>query len=672
MQGANGKYFGALVTNSEGKLFDQYGEPMVITPWTCVDGVMDSWSPLKVTIMANEVSTLHDVSVEDDYIAPNPKRLTVNDIYIPEVIISNPQDGTLVNTPDVLTEGFLFEIGSGVVAFEGRTDQMPEDEWQDMSEAVLWQHVFAGMTEGYHNLSVRAADLSGNWNTSNIEIIVDLTDPGLELYLEYLNATKIPYDPVKGGYFVRDKEIAINGTYDDNFATLGEIAIRINGVPKYIFPSQWGKIYERIQLAQGINTIIVDATDTAGNRHVERRYVSLDSYPPTMYIYNPLDGHMTGNRTLTVVGLTEPNTRLDLVVQASAGTNTYQTYSGADGTFTYPVDLFENIQKLVVTAMDSAGNPTVIDLNVILDTTPPEFVINQPPEVHTTTKETRYEIVATMTSEPDADFWIGGQLVEHSGVPRREVVLQEGENTIILIAIDRVGNENVKTVVIVRDTIPPALGVMSPEEDYMIINDPLIPFRGMVEGATGVVIEHKSVRLPATLVEGTWTEGEWMYDLELGPSDLEQDIKVIALDAAGNEDVMIVHVVLDIVPPSLSIENVAEEVKTPFVWINGTTDSGVAYVYVQGVPYAVTNGVFEIQWSLAAGTNDLTVEVYDEAGNVAKDTVSTEYKLTEYKPPEPPKTDEIDWLFVAGVGLLLAAIIIAVTALFVVSSRRRR
>ncbi len=136
---------------------------------------------------------------------------------------------------------------------------------------------------------------------------------------------------------------------------------------------------------------------------------------------------------------------------------------------------------------------------------------------------------------------------------------------------------------------------------------------------------------------------------------------------------MIVHVVLDIVPPSLSIENIDEEVKTPFVWINGTTDTGIPYVYVQGVPYAVVSGVFEIQWSLAAGTNDLTVEVYDEAGNVAKDTVTTIYTPPKTSGPGPVSgPDETDWLFVAGVGLLLAAIIIAVTAVFVVGSRRRR
>jgi hypothetical protein len=549
---------------------------------------------------------------------------------------------------------------------------MPEDTWVTITRNVLWQHVFPGMTEGFHNLSVRSADMSGNWNTSTIEIIVDLTKPALFVELEYLNATKIPYDTEKGGYFVRDKEIAINGTYSDNYAHLGEVIIRINGVPKYIFPSQWGKIYERIELKQGINTIIVDATDTATNRQSAKLYVSLDSFPPTMYIYEPLDGHMTANQTLIVTGLTEPITRLDIIVQASAGTNTYQTMSSLAGTFAFPVTLFEGIQKVVVTAADSAGNPTVIDLNVILDTTPPDFIINQPPEANIVTKLTRYTIVGTMTFTPDARIIIGGQEVPNTGVFQREVVLQEGANVIDIVAIDKVGNEKTKYVTIVRDTVPPVLVVSEPEGDYLITNHQTITFGGHVEGSTGVVIVHKSIRLPAGLVDGTWEAGEWRYDLELGPQDLEQDILVIASDLAKNEDIMSIHVRLDIVPPSLAMDNTPETVTTPFVWINGSTDTGIAFVFVQGVAYAVVNGVFEIQWSLAAGENNLLVEVIDEAGNPATDTVTV-----TYVPPKPPKiiVDDqpgLDWLSVAGIAILLVAIVILVTALFVVYSRRRR
>jgi hypothetical protein len=453
---------------------------------------------------------------------------------------------------------------------------------------------------------------------------------------------------------------------------LGEVIIRINGIPKFIFPSQWGKIYERIELKQGINTLIVDATDTAGNRIEQRLYVSLDSFPPTMYIYNPLEGQMTADEELLVTGLTEPLTRLDFTVQASAGTNTYQSLSSEDGTFGYPVRLFEGIQKLLVTATDSAGNPTLIDLNVVLDTTPPDFIINQPPEAYVVTKETRYTIVCTMTREPLAVTFIGGQEVPNPGVFQRTVVLQEGENVIEIKAIDLVGNEQVKHVTIVRDTVPPELEVTEPEKDDIITNNPTVTFRGSVEGSTGVVIVHKSIRLPAELVSGTWESGEWKYDLELGPQDLEQDVEVIAFDLAENEDISIVHIRLDIVPPSLALEDVPEEVDTPFIWINGTTDTGVAEVFVEGVSYAVTEGAFRIQWSLAAGDNDLLVEVYDEAGNRAESKVNTFYEpLGEQDEPEPPEPG-LTLMEIIGIGLLLAAIIVLLTALFVVYSRRRR
>ncbi|MCJ2539920.1 MAG: right-handed parallel beta-helix repeat-containing protein, partial [Candidatus Thermoplasmatota archaeon] len=313
MQGANGRYFGAMKTNEEGKLLDRDNDPLVINPWISEDGVMEAWSPFTITLLAQEnVSSAHQVSVVQDFVDPNPLRLTLIDMFKPEVIIANPQDDTLVNVSDVLAEGFLFEIGSGIKLFEGRSDMMPEDEWVSITRNVLWQHIFPQMTEGYHNLIVRAADISDNWNISIIEIIIDLQRPDLIVQLEYKNATKIPWDEEKGGYFVRDKEIAINGTYIDNYAHFVDIILRINGVAKFIFPSQWGTIWHPMELKQGINTIIIDATDTAGNRAVERLYISLDSHPPTMYIYNPLDGQMTANETMFVTGLTEPITRLDI------------------------------------------------------------------------------------------------------------------------------------------------------------------------------------------------------------------------------------------------------------------------------------------------------------------------------------------------------------------------
>jgi hypothetical protein len=666
MRGANGNYQ-AYNTDENGKL-----PMMVINPWTCIDGVMNAWSPYQVSIMANEVSTVHTMHVVGDFIDPNPMRLTLNDIFVPEVIISNPQDGTLVNTADVLGEGFLFEIGSGITVFEGRTDEMPEDEWLPLTQGVLWQNVFEGMTEGEHNVSVRAADLSGNWNTSTVSIVVDLTNPALDVHLEFLDTRLIEYNETMGGFFVRDKEIAINGTYSDNFADLRSIIIRVNGVPEYIFDSQLGKIYMRVKLDQGINTLIVDATDTAGNRMTVKLYVSLDSYAPTLYIYEPLQNEKTANATMLVTGLTEPNTRLDLIVQASAGTNTYTTMSGDDGNFEFPVDLFEGIQKVLVTAVDSANNPTQLFRDIVLDTTAPDFVINQPPKDYVITKETRFNIVGTMTFEPDADVYIWGQWVQNPGVFSREVVLQEGENVIDIVAIDKVGNEKVTYVTVVRDTVKPVLEVLSPEGDFLLTRETTVHFEGTVAGAQGVTIEHKSIPLDATITEGDWDlGGNWEYDLELGPQDLDQYIVVRAFDEAENEVMVTIHIILDIVKPRLQMSDFPDEVDSPFLWINGTTDANILTVAVQGVEFPVTDGEFGVRWSLAAGANSIDVMVTDEAGNEASEVVSVTYN---YKPPKQVGTGGEDeglsniW----GIALIIAAITVVATVFLVTRQRKGR
>ncbi|MCK5415492.1 MAG: hypothetical protein KAJ35_08935, partial [Thermoplasmata archaeon] len=113
-------------------------------------------------------------------------------------------------------------------------------------------------------------------------------------------------------------------------------------------------------------------------------------------------------------------------------------------------------------------------------------------------------------------------------------------------------------------------------------------------------------------------------------------------------------------------------VDTPFVWINGTTDEGIPFVTVQAVPYAVVDGVFEIQWSLASGVNDLVVEIQDEAGNIATKDVPVTYTPIKQPTIEVEGDPGLDWLGIVGIGILLMAIVILVTAVFVVSSRRRR
>ncbi|NOQ54093.1 MAG: hypothetical protein GQ558_05765, partial [Thermoplasmata archaeon] len=155
--------------------------------------------------------------------------------------------------------------------------------------------------------------------------------------------------------------------------------------------------------------------------------------------------------------------------------------------------------------------------------------------------------------------------------------------------------------------------------------------------------------------------------------DLEQDIEVIAYDLAENGASSIKNVRLDIVPPSLHIDAVPSEVPTPFVWINGSTDTGIPFVMVQSQPYAVENGVFYVQWSLVAGENRIVVTVQDDAGNTARNTVTTTYDYTQPTPPTTTgPTEGLPISTTLGIAILLMAIVILVVVLFVTRQRGRR
>ncbi len=669
-QAANSEYMKPFTTDSEGR----YG-PVVLSSWISIDGRSEAWAPYDATVSKGNVSSRQLGHVIGERLWPeNPMHLILVDHRVPEVIISNPQDATVLSASDVLVEGFLFEVGSGIAVFDAQTELMDPDRWDPVSPETFWRYMVWGMPDGMHTIKVRAADLAGNWNTSTVNFIVDLREPELEVWLEYKNTTDIPGPP----YFVWDDEIVINGTYSDDYASLEHIRIRINGIWQTIAMDSLGRIFTFHELSQGLNIIIIDATDTAGNRASVEFYITLDRFGPVLYIHYPLQNESVPWTKIELTGLTEPDMLVNAMIATSAGTFRNTTVSGMDGTFSLEMELFEGYQRIIVDVADEAGNEVVITRDVLCDTTPPDFEMEQPsPGENVVTNQIQYTIIGTMTVEPDAEIIINGQQVPHTGRFERTLVLQEGENHVEILAIDEVGNRKTEHLTIVRDTVKPQLQVLAPEGEYLLTQSALVHFSGTVTGADntggGVTIEHRGISYPVTLVSGDWSgTAVWEYDLTLGAADLDQDIDVKASDMAGNEQVWTCHVVYDIIPPSLSLEALPSSVDEPFVLIEGITDEIIRTVHVQGVPYQVEDGVISVLWSLSAGTNGILVEVSDEAGNVQNESFTVFYEYDEYIPPSPIQEEEDRGLLIwSGIILAVALTIIATTVILYQTSKRR-
>ena len=662
MQGTNSKYLNPFKTNSEGR----YG-PVVMSPWTCVDGVMDAWAPFDVAVSQGNISTVQKAHFIGDMVYPDtPMRLVIVDYRVPEVIISNPQNGTLVNTSDVQMDGILFEVGSGIHRFEAQTDLMASDKWVDISHQIFWDHLFPDLMEGRHWIKVQATDLAGNVNLTTVDFVVDLSPPQMDVWLEYKNTTRLEGPP----YFVQEDEIVINGTYYDNFAALGDVVIRINGVRLDIPANDVGKVYAYMSLSQGLNILRLDATDTAANSARLETFITLDNYGPVLYVYSPLQNEATPSRTLLITGLTEHDTPIRVTVTSTTGSTSASTVSLADGNFSLDVDLIEGHQRVIVVATDAAGNEVMVTRDIECDTTPPEFEFTNPASgLHVVTNLTEYTVKGRMTVELGAELFIDGQLVANPGVFERTIVLLEGTNVVEVKAIDKVGNVNLLLLTIERDTIGPQLRMLSPPDAYVLTRSATVHFAGTSVGAdragSGVTVEYRGNQVDVVLVSGDWHGmATWEYDLLLRAEDLDQYILVRAMDMAGNTVAWTCHVVYDVIAPSLSIKALPAVSNEPEVLIDGLTDEEVATVYINNMPYAVEAGVFTVELSLLAGNNTVTVEVRDDAGNVRTDTRVVLYEYTEYIPPAPVEAAEETPYGLWSVILLVVAVTVLVVSLY--------
>ena len=683
---SNGLAIRTLATDASGTT-----PVVVVKVWEVVDEYLLVNSPLKVAIVRSGESKEYWLDIHGERTGADLVRLTLNDRHVPFLTVSSPQAGSVVATSSVTLRGVLEDFGSGIAFFDARHDGMPSDQWEPVSSTTLWSHTFDDLTDGAHEFRVRTGDFAGNLNETVISITIDTEAPHLEALPHFLDETPVPFDAARQSYFTPQSPILIMGSFSDNVAPLDKVTIRLDGEVVTALGGQPGRITLRLDLHEGVNMLLLDATDPGGSRTSIALRVTLDRTPPVLYVYAPIDGAETRSVALAVAGLTEPAIALTFTVESVLGTNVYDhidtpegprpILSDDDGTFSFEVELFEGTQVLLVSTHDTAGNSFEVELAVVLDTKTPGFEITSPTEQMTVTRAATWTVEGRMTQEVEAAVTVNGQLVDNIGTFSYRAVLQEGSNVIEVIATDRVGNSHTEVRTIIKDTVAPLLTMGSPAGDDVLTRDSTVTFSGSIKGASstlggasGVFLDIRGIDHATTLVAGTWDDGEWAYTLQLGTTDLDQTVTVKAVDEAGNVVERDVRIRYDVIPPVLHIESLAATTTSPMVYINGTTDETITSVLVGGMPFPVDDGTFSVPWFLAAGQNSIPVKVTDAAGNVNNDTVSTTLQWTE-PGPEPVDGDEGDGKEGLSIAYPLALILAGITVLLVavlLSPRRQR
>jgi len=343
-----------------------------------------------------------------------------------------------------------------------------------------------------------------------------------------------------------------------------------------------------VRLTEGENSLNITACDVWSNCRTVWVYPVLDTTPPHLTVDAPASAY-TNNPVFAVRGETD-------------GTRVFvnsRVVPVADGAFSTAVLLHEGENQITVTASDSMGNQESIVLTVILDTQPPDLTLNTPSQGSVTNER---NVLFSGSVGPDDVLYVDGRPVAtYNGVFAFSLELEEGSNTVHLMAVDLAGNTVERYIEVYVDTVPPVLRVDSLPE---LLNVRDVVISGSTDGGAVYVNQ-----LPASMVDGRFT-------VHYHAAEGTNRVHITAEDAAGNRAEAVVEFTVDTVPPEILLDPVPEKVSSDVVRIAGRV-ADASDVFVNGELLEVSGGYFEVLVHLSEGENTITISASDAAGNGA-------------------------------------------------------
>ncbi|MEM4728457.1 MAG: right-handed parallel beta-helix repeat-containing protein [Thermoplasmata archaeon] len=398
---------GALVNKSPVRV-SGVAEPMCCVTVNGLPAEVDPEGNFEALVELGEgPQTLTVVAVDEaGNTAVETRNVTVDTVE-PALMILSPAQGHVTS--------------SRVVTINGQTEQGAFVTVGGLPAIVGPDGVFSAqvpLREGNNTIQVTAADAAGNLNSTTLLVILDTVPPHLVILH--------PSD----GSLTNRPLLTVSGESDGVEVTAG--ATRTSPVE--------GRFSLQLQLEEGPNHITLRAVDAAGNANQTHITVTLDTIPPFVQLVHPRPGFVTNNAALTVSIVTEPGA--EVTVNGLPATNT-------GGRLSVPIRLSPGLNTLTVRAVDGATNAAFVNTTVELDQVPPPLVISSPQSGFRTSQDT---VMVRGYTDPGSSVTVNGILaqIDSSGRFACEIPLQEGENSLVLTAVDRAGNPTTKLLRITR------------------------------------------------------------------------------------------------------------------------------------------------------------------------------------------------------------------------------
>lgn len=431
----------------------------------------------------------------------------------PQVLSTSPVDGESINdqSPTITAEYVDPVVSAGIVFVTFSIDSIDLTFFGTFNQTTFtWSTPF-DLGLGTHVANLTIFDSAGFVTWYEWSFTIDTAPPDLFVTSPDFDLTNSPSVTVAGT------------TEPDASVTVDGLAVAVSGA---------GAFSTTRTLVEGANTIVVIATDAAGNSASETRSVTLDTIAPALAVTTPSAGAILASRVITVAGTAEVGSELTV-----SGVRVDVTTAG-----TWSVDLAfaDGPHTITVRAVDAASNVATVTRSVTVDTTAPALYVTSPDYDLTTVAA----VTVSGTTEPGASVTVDGTpvTVDAGGTFGTSLTLTEGSNTITVVATDAAGHSTMITISVTLDTTAPALSVIAPLTGAILASNAMTVSGTTEPGATVTVNGN---------VASVSTAGAW--SLQLALADGAPTITVRAVDAAGNSATLTRSVTIDTHAPTTEV-----------------------------------------------------------------------------------------------------------------------
>ena len=341
--------------------------------------------------------------------------------------ISTLQGGSFAGKNELNIAGMIHDAqGTPSLSIEVAAGSLYEDVIAVDQSGAFSYLLREKLAQGSNLIRLIAGDPAGNRTVDVRSITYDPNAPQLTISTPADNSTSgLPL-------------LEVAGTVDENVSTV-EVQLFDCQQSPVLRSSQpasltgFGFSVTPVVLFPGCNTVVVQATDLAGNQGSDKRSVTFDDQSPTLAVIEPGADLRTQVSIMNVKG-TVADALSTVAVTVECNSDTFAP-AVENGTFSQEVHFTQDaVYHLLVKATDAGGNEALVQRNVIY-AKPSRGDINNDGRVDVLDCLIVLRISVGMLPQTDSDLVHGDVAPLVNGVPVSDGVIDIGDAVVILKAI---------------------------------------------------------------------------------------------------------------------------------------------------------------------------------------------------------------------------------------------